>query len=142
MIPTDTHPARTAKRDYVDTSAFWEGICQSSLVLQYCTETGQYQHYPRPVSVQTGRKSLGWRSVNTKGVIYALTRGSIGGRAHGSQAQDISIALVELDVGVRILAVLDLDDGEKAEIGQLVHVSWIQHPDGYKYYAFRVIDAV
>lgn len=142
MTTTDTHPARTAKRDYVDTSEFWEGIHQSSLVLQYCSETGQYQHYPRPVSVHTGRKSLSWRPVDTKGVIYALTRGTLGGREPGSQAQNIDIALVELDVGVRILAVLELPDGEQAKIGQPVRVSWMQHPDGYKYYAFQPADAV
>lgn len=58
---------------YVDTTPFWEAAKRGKLVLQFCKDTNQFQHYPRPVSIFTGSRNLEWREVSGKGVIYACT---------------------------------------------------------------------
>ncbi len=35
---------------------FWEATRQKKLVIQYCKTAKKYQHFPRPVSIFTGRK--------------------------------------------------------------------------------------
>ena len=49
--------ADPAESTYVDTAAFWEGARNGKLMLQYCKDTGKYQHYPKPVSIFTGTMS-------------------------------------------------------------------------------------
>ena len=58
---------------YVDTTPFWEGAKRKELFLQYCKDTGRFQHYPRPVSIYTGSRNLEWRKVSGRGKIYANT---------------------------------------------------------------------
>ena len=56
------------------TEPYWEGTKQKKLLVQYCKPTGKYQHFPRPVSIFTGRRrDLEWREVSGKGVVYSYT---------------------------------------------------------------------
>ena len=43
---------------------FWEAARQQKLVIQYCPDSGKYQHYPRPISIYTGKRNLEWREVS------------------------------------------------------------------------------
>jgi uncharacterized OB-fold protein len=98
-------PARPIPKQgvYVDTQPFWDGIAQGKLVLQYCTVAGRFQHYPKPVSSYTGRRTLEWRAVSGKGVIYAATVVRIPGPGVEGRIP-LCVATVELDEGVRIIA--------------------------------------
>jgi uncharacterized OB-fold protein len=98
-------PARPIPQQgvYVDTRPFWDGIAQGKLVLQYCTVAGRFQHYPKPVSSYTGRRTLEWRAVSGKGVIYAATVVRIPGPGVEGRIP-LCVATVELDEGVRIIA--------------------------------------
>src|SRR6201999_4383599 len=58
---------------YVDTKPFWDGAKAGKLVLQYCKDTGQFQHYLRPVSTPTGSGNLEWREVAGRRTIAACT---------------------------------------------------------------------
>lgn len=58
---------------YVNTDPFWQAAQKGELVIQYCKDSGKYQHYPRPVSIYTGKRNLEWRKVSGKGTIYAHT---------------------------------------------------------------------
>ncbi len=49
------------------TEEFWNAAKNEELLLQYCTETGQAQLFPRPVSVFTGGRDLEWRKSEGKG---------------------------------------------------------------------------
>ncbi len=52
---------------------FWEATRERRLLLQYCTVAQKFQHYPRPVSIYTGRKTIEWRAVAGAGQVYAFT---------------------------------------------------------------------
>lgn len=122
---------------YVDTRPFWEGARQGKLVLQYCTEAKKFQHYPRPVSIYTGRRTLEWREVSGKGKIYATTVVRIPGPGLDGRLP-LCVATVELDEGVRMIAnVLDCTP-EQLKIGLPVVLAWDHLDPEHPYPAFRL----
>lgn len=136
---TTTAPTRPIPRQgvYVDSKPFWDGIAQGKLVLQYCTEAKRFQHYPRPVSLYTGRRTLEWREVSGLGTIYACTVVRIPGPGVEGRIP-LCVATVELDEGVRIIAnVLRCAPGDLA-VGKRVKLA-IDHlaPD-HPYPAFEL----
>jgi uncharacterized OB-fold protein len=141
MSATNTTPATTPARPlprenaYVDTRPFWDGVAQGKLVLQYCTVANKFQHYPRPVSIFTGRKTLEWREVTGDGVIYACTTVRIPGPGLDGRLP-LCVATVELDEGVRLIAnILDCAP-EQLAIGKRVKLAWDPLADGKRYPAF------
>lgn len=122
---------------FVQSAPFWQGTREGRLLLQYCTESGRFQHFPRPISLYTGTRQLEWREVSGNGSIYAVTAL----RTPGLGADDrlpCVLALVELDEGVRILAnVLDAAPGE-VKIGDRVVLAWDELGDG-RYPAFKPV---
>jgi len=108
---------------FCDTQPFWEGAKQKKLVLQYCPDTKQFQHYPRPVSIYTGKANLEWREVSGKGKIYAKTTTRVPMPGFAERGP-YGIVTVELNEGVRIIGLLLNCKPEDAKIGDKVRVSW------------------
>ena len=136
---SETKPGRPIPKPgmFVDTAPFWEGAKNHKLVLQYCTDTGQFQHFPKPVSIFTGSRNLEWREVSGSGTIYACTVLRVPGPGLDGRLP-LSIATIELDEGVRILGnILGTDPGE-VRIGQRVVLAWDPIADGLDYPAFRI----
>jgi uncharacterized OB-fold protein len=107
-------------------------------VLQVCPSTGKFQHYPRPVDLQTGRRDLDWREVSGRGVIYAVTAIRTPGPGFPERVP-LVVANVEIDEGVRILGrILNRAPGEVA-IGDRVEIAWDHFDDGTRYPAFKVL---
>jgi uncharacterized OB-fold protein len=112
------------KRDvYVPTGAFWDGARAGKLMLQYCTDTQRFQHYPRPVSLATGSRRLEWREVSGNGEIYAFTVVRIPGPGVAGRLPLI-VATVELDEHVRILGNILGSTPEQIRVGLRVHLAW------------------
>jgi len=137
---TITAPARPIPRQgvYVDTKPFWDGIAEGKLVLQYCTVAKRFQHYPRPVSAYTGRRTLEWREVSGRGTIYACTVVRI--PSPGIEGRiPLCVAIVDLDEGVRIIAnVLNCAPSDMA-IGKRVKLAMDQLAPGHYYPAFELV---
>lgn len=124
---------------YVETTPFWEGAKQRKLMLQYCRDTGRFQHYPRPVSIYTGSRNLEWREVSGKGTIYACTVLRVPGPGLDGRLP-LPVATVELDEGVRILGNVLGTEPDKVAIGQRVELAWDTIAEGVDYPAFRVVE--
>jgi uncharacterized OB-fold protein len=121
---------------YVADEPFWDGARDGKLVLQYCPATNAFQHYPRPVSLATGSRSLEWRPVSGNGTIYAFTTLRVPGPGPAGR-MPLLIATIELDEGIRILAnVLDATAAE-IRIGQRVSLAWDHLDHNVPYPAFR-----
>lgn len=120
---------RKIKR-YSFSRPFWEATREQKLVIQYCRASGKYQHYPRPVSIFTGRgRDLEWRQVSGKGELYSYTvahRGPPEFRGH----EPYLVASVTLDVGVNFIANLVKCALEDARIGMKVALYWHPLQDG------------
>lgn len=123
---------------YVDTKPFWDGAKQGKLVLQFCLDTKQFQHYPRPVSIFTGSRNLEWREVTGKGTIYACTVIRVPGPGLEGRLP-LSVVTVELDEGVRIIGNVLNVDPDTVAIGQRVEVAWDRLADDVQYPAFNVV---
>lgn len=135
--------AETAKIDrpiprenvFVNTEPFWKRVQEGKLMLQYCTETKKFQHFPRPVSIYTGRRTLEWREVSGKGVIYACTVVRIPGPGLEGRLP-LCVATVELDEGVRMIANILNCAPEDMAIGKRVKLAWDRLSDERNYPAF------
>ena len=69
--PLEGHRPAPVKQDF--SAPFWKGAAEGKFLLQYCPESGQYQFYPRPVSIRTGKRNLEWREVSGRGTVYSHT---------------------------------------------------------------------
>jgi uncharacterized OB-fold protein len=121
---------------YVDTKPFWEAANSGRLKLQYCRDTGKFQHYPRPVSIYTGKRNLEWREVSGKGKVYAYTVTRVPMPGFESQAPYI-VATIELDEGVRILCNLMNCEIDAVRIGMRVKLCWERLSDDINQPAFE-----
>jgi uncharacterized OB-fold protein len=122
---------------YVPTQPFWDGARAGKLMLQFCKDTNRFQHYPRPVSIYTGSRNLEWREVSGKGQIYACTIVRIPGPGVEGRLP-LSVATVELDDGVRIIANIIGSNPENVTIGRRVVLVWDQLDGGMPYPAFKL----
>ncbi|MEA2857323.1 MAG: uncharacterized protein QOH98_1644 [Methylobacteriaceae bacterium] len=122
---------------YVPTKPFWEGARAGRLMLQFCTDTGRFQHYPRPVSIYTGSRNLEWREVSGNGRIYDCTIVRIPGPGVEGRLP-LSVATVELDEGVRIISNIIGSNPDEVAIGRRVVLAWDRLDDETPYPAFRL----
>ena len=130
-------PVPKANR-YVETEAFWRGTKARELLLQYCPDTKQFQHYPRPVSIYTGKRNLEWRKVAGTGVIYACTIVRVPGPGLEGRLP-LSVVTVELDEGVRILGNILNAEPDAVAIGQRVELTWDAIDKETIYPAFNLV---
>jgi uncharacterized OB-fold protein len=121
---------------YIDTTAFWAGARLGKLMLQYCTVTHRFQHYPRPVSVFTSKRTLEWREASGQGTLYSWTVTRSPWPGNEARVPYIC-AQVDLDEGVRFLCnLVDCRDEELA-IGMRMTVSWDRLSDELSFPDFK-----
>lgn len=135
-----TTPAPPKRPQPIPTSItreFWEATRARRLLLQYCTVAGKFQHYPRPVSIYTGRRTLEWREVPGNGKIYAFTLTLRAPPAFRGR-EPYMIATVELDEGARIMSNIIDYKAEDVRIGARVQLRWDPLDNGLHYPVFAV----
>ena len=132
-MSTTLHDTLDVKRDikhYDFGMPFWEATRAKKLVIQYCKATKKYQHFPRPVSIFTGRRrDIEWREVSGKGVVFSYTiahRGTPNFRG----TEPYAVASVTLDVGVNFIANLVNCSAEEIKVGMKVKPHWHPLEDG------------
>ncbi len=139
MSDEQIKPRPTPKTNrFVDTEAFWQGTRNNELMLQYCPDTKQYQHYPRPISLYTGKRNLEWRKVAGTGTVYACTTVRVPGPGLEGRLP-LSVVTVELDEGVRILGNVLNVEPDAVAIGQRVELAWDAINEDTAYPAFNVV---
>ena len=121
---------------YMHTQPFWDAAEQGRLVIQYCRTTGRFQHFPRPVSLYTGRRDLEWREVSGRGTLYSWTLTLTPWPGHEARVPYIC-ALIDLEEGVRLLANLHNCEPGSLHIGMPVRLFWDRLDDRFNYPAFE-----
>ena len=126
----DTFSVKRAIKPYNFARPFWDASRQKKLVVQYCRRTGKYQHYPRPTSIFTGRRSdIEWREVSGKGEVYSWTIARRGPPPfHGHEPY--LVVSVTLDVGVNLIANMVHCGADEIRIGMRVVPFWVPLEDG------------
>ena len=126
----DTLGVKRAIKHFDFSEPYWEGTKQKKLVIQYCKATGKYQHFPRPVSIFTGRRrDIEWREVSGKGVVYSYTITERGTPAFRG-AEPYAVVSVTLDVGVNFIANIVNCTAEELKVGMKVKPYWHPLDDG------------
>jgi uncharacterized protein len=134
---TDDNWQRPAPEPSSFTRPFWEATRERRLLLQYCTVARKFQHYPRPVSIYTGRKTIEWRAVAGTGLIYAFTATHRAPPAFRGREPYI-VATIELDEGVRLMSnVIDRAPND-ARIGARVRLAWSPMTGGFNFPTFVI----
>ena len=127
------HDTLDVKRDikhYDFGLPFWEATRQKKLVIQYCRASKKYQHFPRPVSIFTGRRrDIEWREVSGKGAVYSYTVTHRGTPAFRG-AEPYAVVSVTLDVGVNFIANIINCTAEELKVGMKVKPYWHPLEDG------------
>ncbi|HKX21679.1 MAG TPA: Zn-ribbon domain-containing OB-fold protein [Rhizorhapis sp.] len=131
---------RVTPRTFSFSKPFWDATRERKLLLQYCRATGQFQFYPRPVSLFTGRRDLEWREVSGRGEVFAFTVAHIA-RPPFAGHTPFLIATVTLDVGVNIIANLIRCPADRVAIGMGVRPAWTPLADGTNLLLFEPDDA-
>jgi uncharacterized OB-fold protein len=126
----DTLGVKRAIKHFDFSEPYWEGTKQKKLVIQYCRATGKYQHFPRPVSIFTGRRrDIEWREVSGKGVVYSYTTTHRGTPAFRG-VEPYAVVSVTLDVGVNFIANIVNCPAEELKVGMKVKPYWHPLADG------------
>lgn len=121
--------ARAPVQPYDFSRPLWEATRDRKLLLQRCRDTGQFQFFPRPVSIATGRRNLEWVEVDGAGEVYSysVTRRGYGPfRGH----EPYAMIIARLDVGVDIMSnIIDCDEAE-LRVGLRIEPYWMPMEDG------------
>jgi uncharacterized OB-fold protein len=124
----DTLAVKRDIKHYDFSMPYWEATRQKKLLIQYCKTAGKYQHFPRPVSIFTGRRrDIEWREVSGKGTVFSYTIAHRGPPLfHG--AEPYAVVSVTLEVGVNVIADMVNCKAEELRVGMKVEPYW--HPLG------------
>ena len=123
--PTRFEPPVTEEAE-----AFWSATERRELVLPWCTSCEQAFWYPRPVCPRCLQPDVEWRTASGHGEVYAV---SVMHRpAHPGMAGRVpyTVALVDLDEGVRLLTNVVGIDADEVHVGMEVAVTWEPMSDG------------
>lgn len=113
-----------------ESGPFWEATREHRLVLQWCTSCGKPVHFPRSFCPHCAApaSALEWREASGKGVVHAVIVEHRPDRMGASEPY--SVALVELEEGVRLMTNLVGCPPAEAKVGQKVRVTWEALDDG------------
>jgi uncharacterized OB-fold protein len=116
---------------------FWEATRERRLLLQYCTVAQKFQHYPRPVSIYTGRKTIEWRAVAGAGQVYAFTVTHRAPPAFRGREPYI-VATIELDEKVRLMSNVVECGPDDVRVGSRVRLAWAPVGGGFNFPVFEL----
>jgi hypothetical protein len=126
----DTLSVKRTIKHFDFSEPYWEGSRQKKLMIQRCKTTGKYQHFPRPVSIFTGRRrDIEWKEVSGKGAVYSYTVTERGTPAFRGM-EPYAVVSVTLDVGVNFIANIVHCKAEDLKVGMKVKAYWHPLDDG------------
>jgi len=126
----DTFAVKRDIKHYDFSMPYWDATRQKKLLIQYCKTAGKYQHFPRPVSIFTGRRrDIEWREVSGKGTVFSYTIAHRGPPLFRG-AEPYAVVSVTLDVGVNVIADMVNCKAEELKVGMKVEPYWHQLGNG------------
>jgi uncharacterized OB-fold protein len=134
--PTSRSGPAAAVRPSSFTVPYWTASRDGRLLVQYSQESQSYQFFPMPTSLQGRTRALQWRDVEPKGEVFAFTVSRLSPPRFRGQEPYV-VAVVELDVGVRMLTNIVDCDPEQVTIGMRVVGTWAPLDDGTQLLRFR-----
>jgi len=112
---TITHPTNT----------YFRLLNEGKFMIQRSPSTGEWVFYPRVIAPQTGATDLEWTEPSGLATVYATTV-----KRMKPPAENVSIAIVELDEGPRLMTHVHSIPAEDVFIGMRVRAQIADGPDG------------
>ena len=108
---------------------YWEGTRQKQLLIQRCAGCGTFRWYPRPVCHDCWSFDAEWVSVSGLGTIFSYVTVHHAFAATFRSDLPYTVAIVQLDEGVRLPATLKDCSTEAVSIGMPVEVQFEKATD-------------
>jgi uncharacterized OB-fold protein len=131
-LPPPPQPSLNA-----DTEFFWHGLQQGQLLIQRCTTCGLLRHPPGPSC--TACHSLAWDALQSCGVGSLVSFVVVHRPRHPAFTYPLTIGLIELEGGVRLVAPLAANDASRVEIGTRVQAVIDPVAGQHRLPVFRVV---
>jgi uncharacterized protein len=103
-----------------ETAPFWRAAASGELLLPRCARCERFIWYPRDFCPHCGVGDVGWVPVTGRGRIYSVTVVRRAPHPNYANAVPYSVAVVELDEGIRLLTNIVSPDLDGLAIGQPV----------------------
>lgn len=120
---------------------FWDCLAEHRIVIQRCRSCERWVHYPRALCPWCGSLDLSFTDVSGRATIHTFTVARQATAPHFHDEVPQVIAIVELDVGVRLTTTLVTDDPGSLAIGQRVDPVFDDGDDGITLLRFRRTDS-
>jgi len=120
-----------------DNMGYWEGINRHELVFQRCKECGTWRHPPRPVCPKCRSFEKEWAPSTGKGAVYSWV--TYQESPHPGFKAPYSVALVEMEEGVRLVSNMVDIKPEEISIGMPVEVVFEDIAEGLTLPKFRKV---
>jgi uncharacterized OB-fold protein len=115
-------PGRALPLISVDNRPYYDGCARGELWIQRCLETGRFQFYPRPCSIFTAGP-VEWTRCSGLGAVHTFTIiRKNHSEAHFEKHAPYVVAIIELEVGIRMMSNVTRCKPEDVRIGMEVEV--------------------
>ena len=118
------------------TKTYFDYLAQGHFKIQRSVSTGEWVFYPRMVAPRTGATDLEWVAPSGLGTVYATTV-----KRMKPPTPDVSIAIVELNEGPRLMTHVQGIPPENVKIGMRVRARIVEGLDDNKIVVFVPEDA-
>jgi 3-hydroxyacyl-CoA dehydrogenase len=129
MRPNESEPP------FPEQAEFWKAAGEGRLLLKWCNDCGKPHYYPRVHCPLCGASHTEWREASGRGRIYSFT---LTGRGAGKV---VAPAVIELEEGIRVTAIVSNADLHELAIGDEVVVAFEKTADGTPLLAFTTPQA-
>lgn len=114
------------------TATYFNHLAEGRFMIQRSPSTGEWVFYPRMVAPVSGATDLEWAEPSGLGTVYAATVKRV-----KPPAPNISIAIVELDEGPRLMTHVQGVEADQVKIGMRVRAKIVDGLDDNKIVVFE-----
>ena len=107
-----------------DSAIYWEAAKRHELVLQQCSSCWRFRFYPRVICPHCFSESFAWQRSSGTGKVYSFTTIHRAPFPSFDNKVPYTLALIDLDEGVRMMSNIIECDPKTVEIGMLVEVAF------------------
>lgn len=102
------------------TKPYWDGLNEGIVKLQYCGSCDKHIFYPRSHCPTCLTQQLDWKEISGEGTLHTFTITSQPTAPHFADEVPQMLAMVDLDVGVRMTSTLTNVEPENIKVGMRV----------------------
>jgi uncharacterized protein len=117
-------PERPLPTPTRESQPYWDGLREGRFMLQHCAACGRVRHYPRPVCPHCFSMQSEWREASRAGTLHTWTVCHHPFNFFFKQAAPYTVALVDMEAGVRVNAPLRGVPPDQLEIGAKVRLDF------------------